>query len=344
MILQQREALNKIKTILDLQNPAITKYTVREEITSALFFFHYSESINCQELRDEAISRINNIILNIPEKNLNGNVSGDLSKIGYLLEDLEENDLLELENREEFSMAFDDYLYDSLTKMLFSRNFSLENGAINIGYYFIKKYKNSVSKESKDFYQNALAQIIIFLERDRIVGLDQNIVINEKIKYFSNLITFLNSLLNLKICTNILKNVLRHNSFLLFDEIKNGQKSYIEATFNLWKSGTILKSDHLVNEAKEIFKKNCFFEPSTNIISSYKNYKIYQLIFDKTNIKDFYYLQNNYKQIYSRNFQLLNLTMNNYNVSLQDLPIIGYTILNWDKKYWDEDQWFLLGI
>jgi len=107
----------------------------------ALFFYYYSIFTNKDKYGDKAFEIISNIFDNINEGNLTYTFSNGLAGFGWLIELLEQNNLLEVDTDETIG-GLDEALYPIMLNEMKNGNYDYLHNAGGVALYFLKRKPN----------------------------------------------------------------------------------------------------------------------------------------------------------------------------------------------------------
>ncbi len=121
----------------------------------ALFFFYYSQYANDEKLYDNACELIENAFDKIMKGNTYETFAGGLAGLGWLLEHLSQNDILDVETNETIG-EIDEYLYEYMLREINQGNYDYLHSAGGIALYFLSRESNPKSKVYLNEYVEVL--------------------------------------------------------------------------------------------------------------------------------------------------------------------------------------------
>lgn len=112
----------------------------------AMFLFQYYKFFNEKKAANLGLKLLYECIHDIEEGNLYFSYCNGLAGVGFVLEYLSENEILEI-NTSEILDKFDDYLKYRMLQCLEEKNYDLLHGGLGLAYYFIKRQKKEITLE-----------------------------------------------------------------------------------------------------------------------------------------------------------------------------------------------------
>jgi len=125
----------------------------------SLFQFYYSRLIEEEEPADLGVDTITKTIQGINDGYAFPTFCTGIAGAGWVLELLNEEEFIDIDN-DELLMDLDEYLFTTMTENMEEVNYDFLHGAIGYGYYFLKRYENTKSKELKNKYKEHLNHLI----------------------------------------------------------------------------------------------------------------------------------------------------------------------------------------
>lgn len=129
----------------------------------ALFHFYYN-AYNPNEISEDAGSEIIATIVGTINEGYNFHTfCGGIAGAAWVIELLNELDFIEVDT--DGLLGILDEFLNHITKLNQNENFyDFLHGVIGIGYYFLKRYENTNSPESKSKYEDMLKEIVLLLK------------------------------------------------------------------------------------------------------------------------------------------------------------------------------------
>ena len=130
----------------------------------AVFEFEYAKYKNSDEEAEIGSSIINECVNQLNTNNQLPTYCSGIAGFGWALEYLSEKDYIEI-NNDEFLQELDHYLFSCMQKDFQINNYDFLHGGIGYGFYFLKRFHNTKSKELKSRYKDYLKISIEELEK-----------------------------------------------------------------------------------------------------------------------------------------------------------------------------------
>ncbi|GAA4275170.1 lanthionine synthetase C family protein [Aquimarina gracilis] len=129
----------------------------------SLFQFYYSKLIEEEEPADHGVDLITKTIQGINEGYTFPTFCTGIAGAGWVIELLNEEEFIDIDN-DELLEDLDEFLFRSMKENMKDGNYDFLHGAIGYGYYFLKRYRNTVSADLKNRYKEYLSYLISALK------------------------------------------------------------------------------------------------------------------------------------------------------------------------------------
>jgi len=153
--------LHEIATVIEAKY--VAKYTGVLDGTSgvSLFYFYYSKLYNSERHYAKGVEFIEKSVELINNEQIFPTFCGGMAGFGWTLEHLNKESFIEM-NTNEILDSLDEYLYSLMITHIKTGDYDFLHGALGYGYYFIKRYENSVGLNKQKFkkYLTDLLMII----------------------------------------------------------------------------------------------------------------------------------------------------------------------------------------
>jgi lantibiotic modifying enzyme len=121
----------------------------------ALFFFYYSQYANDEKLYDKACELIEDCFEKVKNGAVYQTFAGGLAGLGWLIEHLSRNDILEIDTNETIG-EIDEYLHEYMLREINQGNYDYLHSAGGIALYFLSRESNPKSKVYLNEYVEVL--------------------------------------------------------------------------------------------------------------------------------------------------------------------------------------------
>ncbi|WP_268225447.1 lanthionine synthetase C family protein [Sinomicrobium oceani] len=128
----------------------------------ALFHFYYAKYTDTDAFADTGVEVLSSSIDRINEGFGFPTYCSGLAGTGWVLDHLEQQDFMDAES-DELLGELDPYLYRVMRSDMKSGNYDFLHGALGYGFYFFKRYRNTVSEERRQIYENYLGELVVLL-------------------------------------------------------------------------------------------------------------------------------------------------------------------------------------
>ncbi|WP_025664132.1 lanthionine synthetase C family protein [Aquimarina megaterium] len=125
----------------------------------SLFQFYYARFTENKKMEDIAIDTISETIQRINDGYSFPTFCTGIAGAGWVLELLDEEEFINIDTDGLLS-DLDTFLYDSMDSDIKNEYFDFLHGAIGYGYYFLKRYENTVSESLKQKYITYILHLI----------------------------------------------------------------------------------------------------------------------------------------------------------------------------------------
>ncbi len=142
----------------------------------AMFQFYYAQFSKNDKHADIGVELINHCIENINAGYNMPTYCDGLTGFGWMLNHLKEKSFVDVDDK--LLSGLEDYMCSLMMSNMNNGNYDFLHGAIGYGFYFLKRYKNTFSKKSKERYKIYLLKLIVALE----VSSEK---VNKKARWFS---------------------------------------------------------------------------------------------------------------------------------------------------------------
>lgn len=134
----------------------------------ALFQFYYSKYLNIDTQADYGIEMISTCIERINNGYTRPTYCNGIAGFGSVLQHLTSETLIDLDC-DEFLSPFDDFLYQQMKDDLSIGFYDFLHGALGYGFYFFKRYKETLSENLRKRYSEYLLHLLRQLETTAIM-------------------------------------------------------------------------------------------------------------------------------------------------------------------------------
>ncbi|WP_425236827.1 lanthionine synthetase C family protein [Ulvibacterium sp.] len=129
----------------------------------SLFQFYYSKYLDVNSNADFGVEMLSKVTDGIDEGYGYPTFCDGIAGAGWVLDHLEQADLMEIETDDLLSQL-DDYLHTAMVSDMNVGNYDFLHGAIGYALYFLNRYKNTKSEKLKNKYGTYLFEFISFLD------------------------------------------------------------------------------------------------------------------------------------------------------------------------------------
>ncbi|WP_282160506.1 lanthionine synthetase C family protein [Ulvibacterium marinum] len=129
----------------------------------SLFQFYYSKYLDVNSNANFGVEILSNVIEKINQGYGYPTFCDGISGAGWVLDHLEQADLMEIETDDLLSQL-DDYLHTAMVSDMNVGNYDFLHGAIGYALYFLNRYRNTKSAKLKNRYKSYLFEFISFLD------------------------------------------------------------------------------------------------------------------------------------------------------------------------------------
>lgn len=163
--IQLRNKLKEISEVLDAKAKNNQEVGVLSGVSGvALFQFYYSKFLNEDIHADKGAETITRAVELINNGFGFPTFCTGIAGACWVLEILKEEEFVELDD-DFLSSDLDSYLLEAMRADIKTENYDFLHGAMGYGYYFLKRYQNLTSEESKKRYKNYLDELIAALKK-----------------------------------------------------------------------------------------------------------------------------------------------------------------------------------
>lgn len=128
----------------------------------AIFSYYYSRFSNNEYYEDLGLKALTLCVDNINNGNVYPTYCSGIAGLGWVFQHLTKNDLVEVDDR--LLNDLDEYLYESMSFYIKNGNYDFLHGGLGCGFYFLKRYENTSSKDLKNKYKNYLYECVGLLK------------------------------------------------------------------------------------------------------------------------------------------------------------------------------------
>ncbi|PKV51613.1 lanthionine synthetase-like protein [Aquimarina sp. MAR_2010_214] len=163
--IQLRNKLKEISEILDAKTEKNKEIGVLSGVSGvALFQFYYSKFLDEDIHADKGAETITKAVEFINDGFTYPTFCTGIAGACWVLEILKEEEFVELDD-DFLSSDLDSYLLEAMRADIKTGNYDFLHGAMGYGYYFLKRYQNVTSEESKTKYKDYLDELIAELKK-----------------------------------------------------------------------------------------------------------------------------------------------------------------------------------
>ncbi|WP_282081182.1 lanthionine synthetase C family protein [Aquimarina algiphila] len=133
-----------------------------------IFYFLLSKLLKCDQKYEKAKSLIQKGIMFINNGYNDPLYSNGITGFLWTLQFLNENDIIEIDDDDDFFCQIEDFIYKVMTNDIENKNYDFLHGAIGYGVFFLKRYKTTKNPVLRNRYKDIMCEVVEFLGESKI--------------------------------------------------------------------------------------------------------------------------------------------------------------------------------